>query len=124
MESFSERLKHIIKEKQLSNAELAEKIGIQKSTVSHLLSGRNKPGFDFLNKLIKVFPDINLRWLITGEGDAFTGQSPTLPEKPAKTNESNKQEVQETAGTETKDGLKEIIVVYKDKTFDILKRRQ
>ena len=124
MTTFPERLKFLINQKKLSNAELAEKIGIQKSTVSHLLSGRNKPGFDFLNKLVKVFPDINLRWLITGEGDTFSEQSPTLPENPAKTNESNKQEIQEITDTGTKNDLKEIIVVYKDKTFDILKRRQ
>ena len=124
METFPERLKFLINQKKLSNAEFANRLEIQKSTVSHLLSGRNKPGFDFLNKLIKVFPDINLRWLITGEGEPFAGITPTLVEIPAKMNESNKQEVEEIADSETKDGLKEIIVVYNDKTFDILKRRQ
>ena len=124
METFPERLKFLINQKKLSNAELAEKIGIQKSTVSHLLSGRNKPGFDFLNNLAKAYPDINLRWLITGEGEPLADISPTLPEKPPKANETGIQEVQEITDTGTKDDLKEIIVVYNDKTFEILKRRQ
>ncbi len=124
METFPERLKFLINRKKISNAEFANRLEIQKSTVSHLLSGRNKPGFDFLNKLIKVFPDINLRWLITGEGEPFTDISPTLPENSPKAKETNLHDVQVIAGNGAKDDLKEIIVVYNDKTFDILKRRQ
>lgn len=47
----------------------AEKMGIQRSSLSHLLSARNKPSIDFLEKLHHVYPNISLKWFISGEGE-------------------------------------------------------
>jgi len=67
MDSIGLRLKHYIEEKDLSAIEFSEQVGIQRSSLSHLYSGRNKPSIDLLLKIKKQFPDINLEWLITGE---------------------------------------------------------
>ena len=48
-------------------AQLAEALGIQRSRISHILSGRNKPSLDFVLKLLAAYPDLNLHWLVTGQ---------------------------------------------------------
>ncbi len=47
----------------------ADEIGVQRSGISHILSGRNHPSYDFILKITKRFPEINLEWLILGRGD-------------------------------------------------------
>lgn len=70
-------------------AQFADIMGIQRSSVSHILSGRNKPGFDFIQKFLTKFPSVNPDWLILGKGKPFRemnaqntrqqdGQSPSL----------------------------------------------
>jgi len=63
-----DRISYILKVKNLTSAKFADEIGVQRSSVSHVLSGRNKPGFDFVQKLLLCYPDINADWLITGKG--------------------------------------------------------
>src|SRR5204863_8689560 len=46
----------------------ADKIRVQRSSLSHLLSGRNKPSLDFIMKITDVFPDVNLYWMLNGKG--------------------------------------------------------
>ena len=47
----------------------ADEIGVQRSGISHILSGRNHPSYDFILKIMKRFPEINLEWLVLGKGD-------------------------------------------------------
>lgn len=62
------RVKVIIGHYGLSVSSFADHIGVQRSSVSHLLSGRNKPSLDFVMKLIKAYPEVNLYWLLEGKG--------------------------------------------------------
>ena len=66
MEDIGIRLKQLLDEKNLSATEFSEQVGIQRSSLSHLFSGRNKPSVDLLLKVKKQFPDTDLEWLITG----------------------------------------------------------
>lgn len=63
---MQERLNQIVKQKNLTAARFAEILGVNASTISHILAGRNKPGFDIINSIAIKFPDISLDWLITG----------------------------------------------------------
>ena len=63
-----ERIKLIIKTKNLSASRFADMIGVQRSSVSHVLSGRNKPSLEFTQKILKRFPDIRPEWLLFGKG--------------------------------------------------------
>jgi transcriptional regulator with XRE-family HTH domain len=65
------RLQQFLQLEQLSPARLADLLGIQRSGLSHILSGRNKPGFDFIQKLLTRFPTLNAEWLITGKGKMY-----------------------------------------------------
>ena len=72
------RLLKLLDAEQLSSAKFADAIGVQRSSVSHILSGRNKPSFDFLQKTLKAFPMINADWLIIGKGNMYEGEVNTV----------------------------------------------
>ncbi|MCT4561942.1 MAG: helix-turn-helix domain-containing protein [Crocinitomicaceae bacterium] len=57
----------IIHSHHLTNASFADKIGVQRSSVSHILKGRNKPSLDFIQRVITNFPRVDAHWLITGQ---------------------------------------------------------
>ena len=68
---MEERLKLFLAMEGLSPSQFADKLGVQRSGVSHLLSGRNKPSFEFISRMLVTFPKINPDWLITGNGKAY-----------------------------------------------------
>ncbi len=63
-----ERILQLLEEQRLASSAFAEKIGVQASSISHLLSGRNNPSFEFIQKVLTAYPDINADWLIMGKG--------------------------------------------------------
>ncbi len=65
------RLQQFLELENLTPARLADMLGIQRSGLSHILSGRNKPSYDFLNRILMKFPHINADWLMTGRGKAY-----------------------------------------------------
>ena len=62
------RIKQIIDKENLSSTQFASEIGVQRSALSHVLSGRNNPSLDFMMKIKTRYPDINLDWLLLGKG--------------------------------------------------------
>lgn len=62
------RLSELLKYYHLSSAQFADNIGVQRSSISHILSGRNKPSYDFLLKILDKYPEISAEWLLTGTG--------------------------------------------------------
>jgi len=95
---MKERIEAIIQHERLTPSQFADSIGVQRSGVSHILSGRNKPSLDFLNKLLTKYPHISGDWLITGQGNMLTGavaapkavEQLSLPEDPVTTKTSFK----------------------------------
>jgi transcriptional regulator with XRE-family HTH domain len=65
----------------INSVRLAEKLDIQASTISHIISGRNKPGFDLLAKLFLTYPALNPKWLILGEGEMYGSYHKLLADK-------------------------------------------
>ncbi|NCC74326.1 MAG: helix-turn-helix domain-containing protein [Sphingobacteriia bacterium] len=63
-----ERIKQIMEQQRLNASQFAEKIGIQRSTLSHILSGRNKPSLDVVQRILAEFPDVDAEWLLNGVG--------------------------------------------------------
>ncbi len=61
---MKEKITYLLKSQNLSTTRFAEILGIQPSAVSHLVSGRNKPGYDLLQKILRRFPNINPDWLL------------------------------------------------------------
>lgn len=67
-DDFIKRLEIILDYYSLNASSFADKIGVQRSSLSHLLSGRNKPSLDFILKIMDVFPEVDLYWMLNGNG--------------------------------------------------------
>jgi transcriptional regulator with XRE-family HTH domain len=67
-DNFIKRLEIILDYYSLNASSFADKIGVQRSSMSHLLSGRNKPSLDFILKIDDFFPDVDLYWILNGKG--------------------------------------------------------
>lgn len=67
-DDFIKRLEIILDYYSLNASSFADKIGVQRSSMSHLLSGRNKPSLDFILKIVDFFPDVDLYWILNGKG--------------------------------------------------------
>ncbi|WP_031456556.1 helix-turn-helix domain-containing protein [Flavobacterium chungangense] len=69
IDDFVKRLEAILDYYNLNASSFADKIGVQRSSMSHLLSGRNKPSLDFILKISEVFPEVDLYWILIGKGN-------------------------------------------------------
>ncbi|WP_025761616.1 helix-turn-helix transcriptional regulator [Dyadobacter tibetensis] len=79
---LSDKIKHILASKNLSPSIFADEIGVQRSSISHILAGRNKPSLDIVQKIIRRFPDLGLNWILDDEDLPFDIPEPT-PSKPS-----------------------------------------
>ena len=75
------RIEEVRKNHQLTAASFATKIGVQRSAISHILSGRNKPSLEFLMKIHDSFDEVNLEWLILGNPSPLS-QNLEIPTNP------------------------------------------
>ena len=76
------RLQQFITAENLSQSQFADTIGVARASVSHILAGRNKPGFDFIESMSRHYPSLNLEWLITGKGKMYKGAVQNTPQEP------------------------------------------
>ena len=107
---FTSRLKKVIDFHQLTASMFADKIGVQRSSISHILSGRNKPSLDFILKVIAEFDEVDMYWLLNGKGTFpknTNTPTPSLLNIETKSNEKN---------------IERIVVFYTDGTFDEYKK--
>lgn len=65
------RIELIIQSQNLTPSQFADRIGIQRSGLSHILSGRNNPSLDFVQKVLAAFPDLNPNWFLQGKGRMY-----------------------------------------------------
>lgn len=74
--SLNERISKIIEYSNLTPSEFADEIDVQRSSISHITSGRNKPSLEFIIKIKSRFPELLWDWLVTGEGEMLKSQLP------------------------------------------------
>ena len=92
-----ERIKIWMNKINISQTNLAENIGVNKATISHIMSGRNKPSIDFFIKLKEYYTDLDLNWIISGQKTPYSKSSIKLGKS-----------------------VDKIVVMYNDKSFDEL----
>lgn len=109
---IQERLQLILKMHNLTPSAFADKLGVQRSNVSHVLSGRNKPSLDFLEKIIANFPRVNAYWLLTGKMNTSNQNEEVVSKLSEKTVEAKQSNTKENAV-----GLEKIVEFYTDGTF-------
>jgi transcriptional regulator with XRE-family HTH domain len=74
MGELIDRVKKIMADDGSTPAAFADKIKVDRGTISHILSGRNKPSLDVVLKILKIFKLINSDWLLTGEGYMYKNE--------------------------------------------------
>ena len=118
---FADRLKRIMSFYQLSSSAFADRIQVQRSSISHLLSGRNKPSLDFVLKVVQEFKEVELYWLLNGKG-TFPSTSADI-EKSASTQSLPQSEIETPQLAETpitsidKKAIDRIVIFFRDGSF-------
>ena len=116
---FADRLKHLMDYYQLSASAFADRIQVQRSSISHLLSGRNKPSLDFVLRVIKEFDEVELYWLLNGRG-TFPASPVSKQVSPATVDIdrslARQREVTDTSTSSSKK-IERIVMFYDDGTF-------
>ena len=102
MEGINNRIEKLLIEKGISASEFSKKINVQRSSISHIINGRNKPSLEIVTKICKVYPDVKLDWLIFGKNDESNSPSPT-----------DSKNIQKDYST----NVEKIILLLKDGTF-------
>jgi transcriptional regulator with XRE-family HTH domain len=115
------RLQQFLMAENISPSRFADQIGIQRSGLSHILAGRNKPGFDFIEKMLLTYPSLNAEWLITGKGKMYKEiQEKTqemLPEEPIFSDNNNSSVDTYSGLPEVEHKLNKVLLFYSDNTF-------
>jgi len=109
---FAQRLNKVMDYYQLSAAAFADKINVQRSSISHLISGRNKPSLDFVLKVLEEFKEVELYWLLNGKG-SFPKTEGTNTTTPLISDDDAEVLVQNSTTKE----IDSIIIFYSDGTF-------
>ena len=129
-QDFIARLQRIMDYYDLNASALADSLGVLRSSISHLLSERNKPSLDFVLKIIDKYPEVDLYWLLYGKGSF-----PKEEKKPASTplpteilfpednvledSEKERKVVPEIPVKKQKRQIQKIIFFYEDNSFEI-----
>jgi len=136
-EGFTKRLQKVIDFYGESASSFAEKIGVQRSTISHILSGRNKPSLDFVMKVLSHFPEVELYWLMNGKGvfpkdnksevkiqeveklekniDPPKTENKEIPTSPSSSSISTS--IQSSLNTSSEKKIERIVIFYTDGSF-------
>lgn len=141
-----DRINMLLKAKNITVSQFSQAIKIQRSGMSHILSGRNKPSLDFVLRVLKRYPEINPSWFLMGEGemyisdkiDAQTSMFPsqsevddteeilhidnqkqeTIHDDPISSEKVQLDSENIAVGASNKKKIEKIIVLYSDNTFD------
>ena len=68
---MNNRLKQFLAAENISQAQFAETINVVRASVSHVLAGRNNPGYDFIKSIMDNYPTLNIEWLMLGKGKMY-----------------------------------------------------
>ncbi|MCX7548050.1 helix-turn-helix transcriptional regulator [Xanthomarina sp. F1114] len=124
-EEFAIRLQKVIDFYNENASSFAEKIGVQRSSISHILSGRNKPSLDFVMKVLSAYPEVELYWLLNGKGQ-FPKREKSQPEEISITEtkalkgEHSPQiisQVKQTTDNTSEKTIERIVIFYTDGSF-------
>lgn len=132
-DEFIKRLEKVLDYYGLSASAFADSIGVQRSSISHLLSGRNNPSLDFVLKILHQYPDVELYWLLNGKGNFPTS---AIKDDPAQRVMEFEEQYDQTIPQHSTPGesipvvsglkkpISRIVIFYKDGTFEEYKNER
>lgn len=144
---MNEKLRILMQNEKLTASKLAEILEVKPAAISHILSGRNKPSFELLCKLVNRFPQINPYWLMGDAQEMYNSSSATAvptssaeitpsstsgtlfdqkPEQQSNSEKSNISDESQIAPISTlgRTDIDKIIIVYRDQTFEELRPKR
>lgn len=117
---MNRRLLQFLQAENITQTQLADTLSVARGSVSNILAGRNKPGYDFLESLILHYPNLNLEWLLSGKGkmyhDASEASTPSVESAPAQ-DEPVQLDLFSIPAPSTNKEISKIMVFFSDKTF-------
>lgn len=130
-DKFGKRLERILDEYDLTASAFADAIEVGAATISHILSGRNKPSLDFVMKVVNTYPEVNLYWLLNGKGVFPSHDEQTVVSQSKKITENTKvarvpgditgKVIQAEGEASDRKKIKRIVIFYDDGTFESYK---
>ena len=127
MEEIVKRITQILEEQQLSSSSFADTIGVQRSSISHVLSGRNKPSLEFILKTVRAFPAYSTDWLLFGKSSESPASYPTLSDETSSSAVQDMSFVDQTAQEELPSApiltsksqaeIDKVVLLFKDGRF-------
>ena len=129
-QDFIARLQRIMDYYDLNASALADSLGVLRSSISHLLSERNKPSLDFVLKIIDKYPEVDLYWLLYGKGSFPKEEKKPVPtplpteipfpeDNVLEDSEKERKVAPEIPVKKQKRQIQKIIFFYKDNSFEI-----
>jgi transcriptional regulator with XRE-family HTH domain len=126
---MKDRIQQFLNHTGYTATRLADELKVQRSGISHILSGRNQPSYDFLIRLLNRFPDISADWLLTGKGNMYKNKAensefnlfqPSLTSvKKVEGNEEDKDTLKNRDVTNV--NTQKVILLKSDGTFEMYK---
>lgn len=113
---MNKRLEQFLGAENITQSQFADTLGVAKASVSHILAGRNKPGFEFIESLARKYPNLNLEWLISGRGRMYK-DSPDVPLIPLLPGESDDIPSENTSAGPQNVQITKVVVFFSDGTF-------
>lgn len=120
-EEVVSRIRKLISHYGHTISTFADRVGVQRSSISHVLSGRNKPSLDFVLKVIEAYPEVDLYWLLHGKGNfpstEETETSTTTNKKDSKPISSKTRPDKQKIASKNVKPIR-MVIFYDDGTFE------
>ena len=117
---MNKRLQQFLNAENISQSQLADTLNVARAGVSHIISGRNRPGFDFLESMALHYPQLSMEWLLTGKGKMYKDNSLFDSNSEASAEIRNSQEPSTPPAAPAKPArdVDHIVIFYTDNTFE------
>ena len=115
---MNRRLLQFLQAENITQTQLADTLSVARGSVSNILAGRNKPGYDFLESLLLHYPNLNLEWLLTGKGKMYHENENGMPmETPSQQEDPVQLDLFSLQAPASNREISKIMVFFSDKTF-------
>lgn len=127
---MKQRLEQFLAAENISRAQFADSINVARAGISHILSGRNNPSYEFIVNAMAAYPQLNIEWLLRGSGKMYKNDSGNIfesaaeyePSAPASAPLSSPQTPEQTGSVlgafSSNRKAKRVIVFYDDNTYE------
>ncbi len=113
-----DRIVTIMKVNQHTPGSFADVLGVQRSSISHVLNGRNKPSMDFIQKILENFPRVDAGWLITGREPKKMTEAMSSQGKDENMIRTGTKQAPASAKKAEQRQIDRIVIFYTDRTFE------